>query len=77
MDANMSKEEMMKAILSIDEKLEELRVIYTLFEGRPVSELSDWELEKVKEITKLVHKFIALRMRLCRLLRKKYNIFVI
>lgn len=77
MNVNMSKEEMMKAISSIDEKLEELRVIYALFEGRPVSELSDWEFEKVKEITRLVHKFIALRKRICRLLRKKYDIFVI
>lgn len=73
----MSKNEMMKAISSIDEELEKLRVIYALFEGRSVSELSDWELEKVEEITELVYKFIDLRKRLCRLLREKYDIFVI
>lgn len=73
----MTKEEMMKAIFSIDEELEKLRVIYALFEGRPVSELSDWELEKVEEITTLVYKFIDLRKRLCHLLARKYDIFVI
>ena len=77
MNVNMSKKEMMEAISSIDEELEKLRVIYALFEGRSVSKLSDWELEKVEEITKLVYKFIDLRKRLCRLLREKYDIFVI
>lgn len=77
MSAIVSKEEMMKAISSIDEQLEDLRVIYALFEGRPVSELSDWELKKVEEITKLVYKFIDLRKGLCRLLLKKYGIFII
>lgn len=73
----MSKDEMMEAISSIDEELEKLRVIYALFEGRLVSELSDWELEKVEEITTLVYKFIDLRKRLCHVLREKYDIFVI
>lgn len=77
MSAIVSKEEMMKAISSIDEELEKLRVIYALFEGRLVSELSDWELEKVEEITTLVYKFIDLRKGLCRLLLKKYGIFII
>lgn len=77
MSAIISKEELMKAISSIDEQLEDLRVMYTLFEGRPVSELSDWELEKVNEITNLVYKHIDLRKRLCHLLLKKYGIFVI
>ena len=77
MSVIVSKEETIKAISSIDEKLEELRVIYALFEGRPVSELSDWELEKVEEITTLVYKFIDLRKGLCRLLLKKYGIFII
>lgn len=77
MNVNMSKEEMMEAVSSIDEELEKLRVIYALFEGRSVSKLSDWELEKVEEITDLVYKFIDLRKRLCRLLREKYDIFVI
>ena len=75
--AIISKEEMMKAVSSIDEQLEDLRVIYTLFEGRPVSELSDWELEKVNEITNLVYKYIDLRKRLCHLLVRKHDIFVI
>lgn len=73
----MSKDEMLEAISSIDEELEKLRVIYALFEGRLVSELSDWELEKVEEITKLVYGFIDLRKRLCHILREKYDIFVI
>lgn len=73
----MTKKEMMEAVSSIDEELEKLRVIYALFEGRSVSKLSDWELEKVEEITELVYKFIDLRKRLCRLLREKYDIFVI
>ena len=77
MNVNMSKEEMMEAVSAIDEELEKLRVIYALFEGRSVSKLSDWELEKVEEITELVYKFIDLRKRLCRLLREKYDIFVI
>ena len=71
-----SKDAKMEAVCC-KEKLEELRIIYALFEGRPVSELSDWELEKVEEITTLVYKFIDLRKGLCRLLLKKYGIFII
>lgn len=77
MNVNMSKDEMMEAISSIDEELEKLRVLYARFEGRPVSELSDWELEKVEEITTLVYKFIDLRKILCHLLTREYDIFVI
>lgn len=77
MNAIISKEELLKAISSIDEQLYDLKMTYKRFEGKPFSELSDWEFDKVNRISDLVMELVDVRKKLCYFLLKWHGIFVI
>lgn len=73
---NMSKEEIVKKALEINEQLEQIRKSYEPYVGRELASISVEEAEQLNKLAALVQQLINAKAELRRTAFYKYQIFV-
>lgn len=73
---NMSKDELVKYSIEINEQLEELKKLYEPFVGKSIDSIPEEDVQNLIKISSSVQKLIVAKIEIRRTAYYKYNTFI-